>query len=132
MKKEDQKVLANIEDEVLIQTVVDRNLVKKVAENLKDNDVVNLVHYRDLEDCFDPKFGFDEDAEREKIEEQVEKDFKVEYYVLHKDFDRYQLRDHLIDIARLHSHARIKNCSIRLSNFSNSVDFRLLYSPHYV
>lgn len=109
MKKEDQKVLAKyIEDEVLIQTVVDRNLVKKVAENLKDNDVVNLVHYRDLEDRFDPKYGFDEDAEREKIEEQVEKDFKVEYYVLHKDFDRYQLRDHLIDIARLHSHASDK------------------------
>ena len=109
MKKEDQKVLAKyIEDEVLIQTVVDRNLVKKVAENLKDNDVVNLVHYRDLEDRFDPKDGFDEDAEREKIEEQVEKDFKVEYYVLHKDFDRYQLRDHLIDIARLHSHASDK------------------------
>lgn len=109
MKKEDQKVLAKyIEDEVLIQTVVDRNLVKRVAENLKDNDVVNLVHYRDLEDRFDPKDGFDEDAEREKIEEQVEKDFKVEYYVLHKDFDRYQLRDHLIDIARLHSHASDK------------------------
>lgn len=109
MEKEDQKVLAKyIEDEVLIQTVVDRNLVKKVAENLKDNDVVNLVHYRELEDCFDPKDGFDEDAEREKIEEQVEKDFKVVYYVLHKDFDRYQLRDHLIDIARLHSHASDK------------------------
>lgn len=109
MEKEDQKVLAKyIEDEVLIQTVVDWNLVKKVAENLKDNDVVNLVHYRDLEDRFDPKDGFDEDAEREKIEEQVEKDFKVEYYVLHKDFDRYQLRDHLIDIARLHSHASDK------------------------
>lgn len=116
MTKEDQKVLAKyIEDEVLIQTVVDRNLVKKVAENLKDNDVVNLVHYRDLEDRFDPKDGFDEDAEREKIEEQVEKDFKVEYYVLHKDFDRFQLRDHLIDIARLYSHASDKKLFDTLS-----------------
>ena len=109
MKKEDQKVLAKyIEDEVLIQTVVDRNLVKKVAENLKDNDVVNLVHYRDLEDRFDPKDGFDEDAEREKIEEQVEKDFEINYHILHKDFDRFQLRDHLIDIAGLYSHASDK------------------------
>lgn len=116
MKKEDQKVLAKyIEDEVLIQTVVDRNLVKKVAENLKDNDVVNLVHYRDLEDRFYPKDGFDEDEEREKIEEQVEKDFRVEYYVLHKDFDRFQLRDHLIDIAGLYSHASDKKLFDTLS-----------------
>lgn len=87
---------------------MDRNLVKRVAENLKDNDVVNLVHYRDLEERFDPKDGFDEDAEREKIEEQVEKDIEINYHILHKDFDRFQLRDHLIDIAGLHSHASDK------------------------
>ena len=116
MKKEDQKVLAKyIEDEVLIQTVVDRNLVKKVAENLKDNDVVNLVHYRDLEDRFDPKDGFDEDSEREKIEEQVEKDIEINYHILHKDFDRFQLRDHLIDIAGLYSHASDKKLFDKLS-----------------
>ena len=106
MEKEDQKVLLKyIEDEELLQAVVDRNLVKEAAKDLDDDDLVDMVRERDLEDCFDPENGFDEDAEREKIEEQVEKDFKVNHYVLHKDFDRYQLRDHLIDIARLHSHA---------------------------
>ena len=106
MEKEDQKVLLKyIEDEELLQAVVDRNLVKEAAKDLDDDDLVDMVRYRDLEGRFDPENGFDEDAEREKIEEQVEKDFKVNHYVLHKDFDRYQLRDHLIDIARLHSHA---------------------------
>lgn len=106
MEKEDQKVLLKyIEDEELLQAVVDRNLVKEAAKDLDDDDLVDMVRDRDLEGRFDPENGFDEDAEREKIEEQVEKDFKVNHYVLHKDFDRYQLRDHLIDIARLHSHA---------------------------
>lgn len=106
MEKEDQKVMLKyIEDEELLQAVVDRNLVKEAAMDLDDDDLVDMVRDRDLEGRFDPENGFDEDAEREKIEEQVEKDFKVNHYVLHKDFDRYQLRDHLIDIARLHSHA---------------------------
>lgn len=106
MEKEDQKVLLKyIEDEELLQAVVDRNLVKEAAKDLDNDDLVDMVRDRDLEGRFDPENGFDEDAEREKIEEQVEKDFEVNHYVLHKDFDRYQLRDHLIDIARLHSHA---------------------------
>jgi len=106
MEKEDQKVLLKyIEDEELLQAVLDRNLVKEAAKDLDDDDLVDMVRDRDLEGRFDPENGFDEDAEREKIEEQVEKDFEVNHYVLHKDFDRYQLRDHLIDIARLHSHA---------------------------
>ena len=106
MEKEDQKVLLKyIEDEELLQAVVDRNLVKEAAKDLDDDDLVDMVRDRDLEGRFDSKNGFDEELEREKIEEQVEKDFEVNHYVLHKDFDRYQLRDHLIDIARLHSHA---------------------------
>lgn len=106
MKLENQKVLIEeIENEVLLQEIVNRELVNKAAKGLDDDDLVDMVRDRQLEDRFDPENGFDEDAERKKIEEQVEKDFKVNHYVLHKDFDRYQLRDHLIDIARLHSHA---------------------------
>lgn len=59
--------------------------------------------------------GFDEDAEREKIESQVEKDFEINYHILHKDFDRFQLRDHLIDIAGLYSHASDKKLFDKLS-----------------
>ena len=106
MKLENQKVLIEeIENEVLLQEIVNRELVNEVAKDLENDDLVDMVRDRDLEKRFDPENEFDEDAEREKIEEQVEKDFKVNHYVLHKDFDRYQLRDHLINIARLHSHA---------------------------
>ena len=80
MKKEDQKVLLKyIEDEELLQTVVDRNLVKEAAKDLDNDDLVDMVRDRNLEDRFDPENGFDEDVEREKIEEQVEKDFEINY-----------------------------------------------------
>ena len=84
MKKEDQKVLLKyIEDEVLLQTVVDRNLVNEAAKDLDDDDLVDMVRDRNLEDRFDPETGFDEDVEREKIEEQVENDFEINhlYYI---------------------------------------------------
>lgn len=109
MEKEDQKVLLKyIEDKELLQAVVDRNLVKKAAKDLDDDDLVDMVRDRGLEGRFDPENGFDEDVEREKIVEQVENDFEINYHVLHKDFDRFQLRDHLIDIAGLYSHASDK------------------------
>lgn len=116
MKKEDQEVLAKyIEDKVLIQTVVDRNLVKEAAKYLDDDDLVDMVRNRNLEDRFDPETGFDEDVGREKIEAQVENDFEINYHVLHKDFDRFQLRDHLIDIAGLYSYESDKKLFDTLS-----------------
>lgn len=116
MEKEDQKVLLKyIEDEELLQMVVDRNLVKEAAKDLDDDDLVDMVRARNLEGRFYLETGFDEDVEREKIEAQVENDFEINYHVLHKDFDRFQLRDHLIDIAGLYSHASDKKLFDKLS-----------------
>ena len=116
MKLENQKVLIEeIENEVLLQEIVNRNLVKEAAKDLDDDDLVDMVRARNLEGRFDPETGFDEDVEREKIEAQVENDFEINHHILHKDFDRFQLRDHLIDIAGLYSHASDKKLFDKLS-----------------
>lgn len=71
-----------------------------VFEQIKDDDLVKEVENRKLEGRFDNSDGPDEDA----IREDEYKNLKKNNFVLPKSFDRFQLRDHLIDIAGLQSH----------------------------
>ena len=75
-------------------------MAKDKFENITDDELVDEVRNRNLED----NFKDDDDDTREDIEEEVEQDYERNHYVLPKDFDRFQLRDHLCDITRLGSY----------------------------
>ena len=92
----------NITNKELIDEIYERDLVEDVLSEVCDDDLCEMVRNRNLEDCFQDD---DDDDEDEISEEELLKDLEKTNYILPKDFDRFQLRDHLIDIARLHSHA---------------------------
>lgn len=95
-------------DEQLVQEIINRKLVREVAKDLENEDIVEMAKERCLEDKFNTGSDWNEDEERERIEKEVQKDWEQNHFVLHKDFDRFQLRDHLINIAGLFSHASDK------------------------
>lgn len=64
-------------------------------KNITDDELIAEVRNRDLEENFQKN----EAEELEEIEAETD-----EYYVLKKDFDRFQLRDHLCNITRLGSY----------------------------
>lgn len=88
-------------DDELIKEIVRRKLVFQVADKLSDDDVCEIVRDRDLEDNFDES---DEEEERDRIYDEVDASWQESHHVLPKFFDRFQLRDHLLDIAGLQSH----------------------------
>ena len=99
--------MKNFTDDKLINEIVKRKLVEKVADLLEDDDLVDMIHERHLEKNFEDS-DFDEDEECARIEDEVTKEFESSNHILPKFFDRFKLRDHLINIAGLHSHASDK------------------------
>ena len=99
--------MKNFTDDKLINEIVKRKLIEKVADLLEDDDLVDMIHERHLEKNFEDS-DFDEDEECARIEDEVTKEFESSNHILPKFFDRFKLRDHLINIAGLHSHASDK------------------------
>ena len=99
--------MKNFTDDKLINEIVIRKLIEKVADLLEDDDLVDMIHERHLEKNFEDS-DFDEDEECARIEDEVTKEFESSNHILPKFFDRFKLRDHLINIAGLHSHASDK------------------------
>ena len=64
--------------------------------DITDDELIEEVRWRDLED----RCQEDDDA----LVAEMEEEYKHNYHMLPKDFDRFQLRDHLCNIARLGSY----------------------------
>lgn len=107
--------MKNYTDEELIEEIIERGLVKEVAEELDDDDVCQMVRDRDLEENFDES-DFDEEEEREKLEIEVQTEWEANHHVLPKMFDRFQLRDHLVNITGLGSYVSDKKLFDKLSD----------------
>lgn len=73
-----------------------------VLEQIDDDELIQEVRDRKLEYKFkdDNDDGLDED----QIREEEYKNLTGNHFVLPKMFDRFQLRDHLLDIAGLQTH----------------------------
>lgn len=69
-------------------------------KNITDDELIAEVRNRDLEENFQK----DEEEVLEEIEAETDEYYRREYHVLKKDFDRFQLRDHLCNITRLGSY----------------------------
>ena len=95
----------NITNQELVDELYERGLVEDALTEIDDDDLVQMVRDRDLVQCFEDDFYDGGDDDDEISEEELLKDLKKTNYILPKEFDRFQLRDHLIDIARLHFHA---------------------------
>lgn len=85
-----------------------------VLKQIEDDELIDEVRSRNLEDVFedDDDDKVDEDVLRE--EELV--DLKKNNHVLPKLFDRFQLRDHLINIAGLGSYVSDETLFNKLSD----------------
>ena len=92
--------MKTLTNEQILEEVKKRNLYQEILEDLDNNDITNEVERRGLEG----QFKEDED----KLYEEFEKSFKHNNFVLSKDFDRFKLREHLVDIAGLQSHVSDK------------------------
>lgn len=84
-----------------------------VLNHIEDDDLVAEVRNRRLEDAFDDN---SDDVDEDKIREEEYKDLKRTNHVLPKMFDRFQLRDHLIDIAGLQTHVSDETLFNKLSD----------------
>lgn len=84
-----------------------------VLEQIDDDDLVAEVRDRSLEDAFEDN---SDDVDEDKIREEEYKDLKKNNHVLPKMFDRFQLRDHLIDIAGLQTHVSDETLFNKLSD----------------
>lgn len=73
---------------------------KDKFENITDDELIAEVRNRDLESSFDVNYA----EKMEELEEEADKNYKHNNHILPKDFDRFQLRDHLCNIARLGSY----------------------------
>ena len=73
---------------------------KDKFKNITDDELIAEVRNRDLESNFDVNYA----EKMEELEEAADKDYKHNNHILPKDFDRFQLRDHLCNIARLGSY----------------------------
>lgn len=104
----------NISDKELVDEVYARDLTDDVLSEIDDDDLVQMVRGRNLEECFES--DNEEEVDPGELEEEIEKDFKASHFILSKDFDRFQLRDHLLDIARLQSHCSDKKLFDTLSD----------------
>ena len=98
----------DITNQELVDELYERGLVEDALAEIDDDDLVQMVRDRNLVQCFEDDFYDGGDDDDEISEEELLEDLKRSHFVLPKDFDRFQLRDHLIDIARLHSHASDK------------------------
>ena len=100
----------------LIDEIFERDLIDEVLAEVDNDTLVDMVRDRDLEECFDPASDFNPDEERERIEEETDKYYKADNRILSKDFDRFQLRDHLVSIAGLQSHCSDKKLFDKLAD----------------
>ena len=95
----------DITNQELVDELYERGLVEDALTEIDDDDLVQMVRDRNLVQCFEDDFYDGGDDDDEISEEELLKDLKKTNYIIPKEFDRFQLRDHLIDISRLHSHA---------------------------
>lgn len=84
-----------------------------VLEQIDDDELIQEVKLRNLEDEFQDDDYDELDEDQIRYEEQEK--LKLECHVLPKMFDRFQLRDHLIDIAGLQTHVSDETLFNKLS-----------------
>lgn len=85
-----------------------------VLEQIEDDDLVAEVRSRRLEDAFEDDDN--DEVDEDKIREEELVDLKKNNHVLPKMFDRFQLRDHLINIAGLGSYVSDETLFNKLSD----------------
>lgn len=68
--------------------------------DITNDELIEEVRWRDLED----RFQEDDDEDDDALVAEMEEEYKHNYHMLPKNFDRFQLRDHLCNIARLGSY----------------------------
>ena len=84
-----------------------------VMSQISDDELVDEVKKRNLEDCFESD---DSDADEEDIREEEYDSLLESNHVLPKLFDRFQLRDHLLSITGLGSYVSDKKLFDTLSD----------------
>lgn len=94
---------------------------KQIELHINLSTVLNQIEYDDLvaEVCkrrLEDRLTIIQDVDEEKIREEEYKDLKRTNHVLSKMFDRFQLRDHLIDIAGLQTHVSDETLFNKLSD----------------
>lgn len=72
-----------------------------VLEQIDDDCLVAEVRNRNLKEKFEDD---SDDVDEDQIREEEYKNLTGNHFVLPKMFDRFQLRDHLLDIAGLQTH----------------------------
>ena len=84
-----------------------------VLEQIDDDYLVAEVRNRNLEEAFEDD---SDDVDEDWIREEEYKNLRVINFVLPKMFDRFQLRDHLLDIAGLQTHVSDETLFNKLSD----------------
>ena len=102
--------MKTLTNEQILEEVDKRNLYQEILEKLDDDDITNEVNRRGLEDSFQESDDQDEDA----LAEEQDREYRENNYVISKDFDRFKLREHLVDIAGLQSHVSDKTLFAKL------------------
>jgi len=84
-----------------------------VLEQIDDDYLVAEVRNRNLEEAFEDD---SDDVDEDRIREEEYMNLTGNHFVLPKMFDRFQLRDHLLDIAGLQTHVSDETLFNKLSD----------------